>query len=67
MAETIEIPIELTHFQFSEGVRDRLNWLLDRQDAGEMLTQSERSDAEGLVELMEFISLIRLRAQHTPQ
>ncbi len=67
MAETIEIPIELTHFQFSEGVRDRLNWLLDRQDAGEMLTQSERSEAEGLVELMEFISLIRLRAQHTPQ
>ncbi len=67
MAETIEIPIELTHFQFSEGVRDRLNWLLDRQDAGEMLTQSERSEAEGLVELMEFISLIRLRAQYTPQ
>ncbi len=64
MAETIEIPVELTHFQFSEGVKDRLNLLLDRQDAGEILNQSERSEAEGLVELMEFLSLIRLRAQH---
>ena len=66
MPETIEIPIELTHFQFSEGVKDRLNLLLDRQDAGEILNQSERDEAEGLVELMEFISLIRLRAQRTP-
>lgn len=65
MAETIEIPVELTHFQFPEGVKDRLNSLLDRQDVGEILTQSERHEAEGLVELMEFLSLIRLRAQHT--
>jgi hypothetical protein len=65
MAETIEIPIELTHFQFPEGVKDRLNLLLDRQDAGEILTQSECHEAKGLVELMEFLSLIRLRAQHT--
>jgi ribosome assembly protein YihI (activator of Der GTPase) len=67
MAETIEIPVELTHFQFPEGVKDRLNSLLDRQDAGEILTQSERHEADGLVELMEFLSLIRLRAQQTSQ
>ena len=47
MAETIEIPVELTHFQFPEGVKDRLNSLLDRQDAGEILTQPERHEAEG--------------------
>jgi hypothetical protein len=64
MAETIEIPIALTHFQFPEDVKDRLNSLLDRQDSGETLTQSECHEAEGLVELMEFLSLIRLRAQH---
>ncbi len=64
MAETIEIPVELTHFQFPEGVKYRLNSLLDRQDAGEILTESERHEAEGLVELVEFLSLIRLRAQH---
>jgi ribosome assembly protein YihI (activator of Der GTPase) len=40
MAEIVEIPIELTHFQFPEGVKERLNFLLDRQDAGEKLTQS---------------------------
>lgn len=64
MAETVEIPVELTHFQFPQGVRDRLNFLLDRQDAGENLSQSERYEAEGLVELAEFLSLLRLRAQH---
>ena len=52
-------------FQFLEGVKDRLNSLLDRQDAGEILTKSEYNEAEGLVELVEFLSLIRLRAQQT--
>jgi hypothetical protein len=65
MARTIEIPVELTHFQFPEGVKDRLNSLLDRQDAGEILTKSECNEAEGLVELVEFLSLIRLRSQQT--
>jgi ribosome assembly protein YihI (activator of Der GTPase) len=67
MAETIDIPVELTNFQFPEGVRDRLNSLLDRQDAGESLSQSERYEAEGLVELVEFLSLLRLRAERTTQ
>jgi ribosome assembly protein YihI (activator of Der GTPase) len=67
MAEVIKIPIELTHFEFPEGVKDRLNSLLDRQDAGERLSKSERQEADGLVELAEFLSLIRLRAQHTTQ
>jgi hypothetical protein len=65
--QDVRIPVELTQFQFPEGVKDRLNSLLDRQDAGEILTQPERHEAEGLVELVEFLSLIRLRAQHTPQ
>ena len=67
MAETIEIPVELTHFQFPEGVKDRLNSLLDRQDVGEVLTQLKRHEAEGLIELVEFLSLIRLRARHVSQ
>ena len=67
MAETIEIPVELTHFQLPEGVRDRLNSLLDRQDPGERLTQSELQEAEGLAKLAEFLSLLRLRAQHITQ
>lgn len=63
MPEIIEIPVELTHFQLPHAVQERLQLLLARQDAGEDLTQAERLEAEGLVELAEFLSLLRLRAQ----
>lgn len=67
MAETIEIPIELAHFQLPEAVQERLQFLLNRQDAGEVLTQAERREAEGLVELVEFLSLLYLRSQRITQ
>ncbi len=63
MPNTIEIPVELAHFQLPEAVHERLQFLLDRQDVGEALTQAERQEAEGLVELAEFLSLLRLRSQ----
>jgi hypothetical protein len=63
MPNTIEIPLELTHFQLPKAVHDRLQTLLDRQDAGEDLTANERQEATGLVELAEFLSLLHLRAQ----
>jgi hypothetical protein len=63
MAETIEIPAELAHFQLPDAVQERLQFLLDRQDSGKLLTQAERREAEGLVELAEFLSLLRLRSQ----
>lgn len=65
MAEVIEIPAELTRFQLPEAVHDRLQSLLDRQDAGEALTPPEKKEAEGLVELAEFLSLLQLRSQRT--
>jgi hypothetical protein len=46
-----------------EGVHLRLTSLLDRQDTGEALTHAERQEAEGLVELAEFLSLLSLRSQ----
>jgi hypothetical protein len=61
MPKVIEIPIELTHFQLPEAVHDRLHFLLDRQDSGEILTLGERHEAE--VELAEFLSLLHLRSQ----
>ncbi len=67
MPEIIEIPIELTHFQLPEGVQERLQILLDRQDVGEELTPAERLEAEGLVDLAEFLSLLRLRSQRVIQ
>jgi hypothetical protein len=62
MPEIVEIPIELTRFQLPEAVQARLQSLLDRQDKGHVLSQAERQEAEGLVELAEFLSLLRLRS-----
>jgi hypothetical protein len=52
MPEVIEISAELTCFQLPEAVHACLQFLLDRQDAGEMLTPLETQEAEGLVELV---------------
>jgi len=59
----LEMPAELDQFKLPPGVNDRLQDLLDRQDRGETLTASERKEAEGLVDLAELLSLLRLRAQ----
>jgi hypothetical protein len=67
MAELVQIPVELAHFQLPDGVQERLTSLLDRQDTGEGLTQAERQEAEGLVELAEFLSLVRLQSQRVTQ
>ncbi len=67
MPEVIEIPIELTHFQLPDAVHDRLQLLLDYQDSGQTLTLGERREAEGLVELAEFLSLLHLRSQKVAQ
>jgi len=40
-----------------------LQSLLDRQDDGLPLSTAEREEAEGLVDLAEFLSLLRLREE----
>jgi hypothetical protein len=40
----------------------RLRGLLDRQDAPYTLTADERAEAEGLVDLADLLTLLRLRA-----
>jgi hypothetical protein len=59
----LELPEDLEHFRLPRGVDDRLHVLLDRQDRGEQLSLDERREAEGLVELAELLSLLKLRAQ----
>ena len=61
----IEMPSDLDQFKLPPGVDERLQDLLDRQDRGEPLTPRERKEAEGLVDLAEVLSLLRLRAQRT--
>ncbi len=59
----IEVPSELSEFRIPDGVQQRLQDLLDRQDQGETLTLAETKEAEGLVDLSELLSLLRLRAR----
>lgn len=58
----IEMPAALDRFKLPVGVKNRLQKLLDRQDSGEKLTVSERREAEGLVDLAEFLALLKLRS-----
>jgi len=59
----LEMPAALDQFKLPPGVNERLQHLLDRQYGGETLTASDRKEAEGLVELAELLSLLRLRVQ----
>jgi hypothetical protein len=59
----IEVPTDLESLKLPQGVNERLQELLDRQDRGQSLTPAERAEAEGLVDLAELLSLLRLRAQ----
>ena len=61
----VELPGDLARFKLPEAVAARLQALLDRQDSGQPLTISERNEAEGLVNLAEFLTLLRLRAERT--
>jgi hypothetical protein len=63
VAIELEIPADLSQFRLPAGVQARLQDLLDRQDSGLALTAAERQEAEGLVNLAELLSLLRLRAE----
>ncbi len=59
----VELPTDLAQFRLPEAVAARLQTLLDRQDGGQPLTVQERAEAEGLVNLAEFLTLLRLRVE----
>ena len=59
----IEVPDTLDRLRLPAGVDQRLTALLDRQDDVGGLTPEERREAEGLTDLSELLSLLRLRAQ----
>jgi hypothetical protein len=69
MAETarkveiaLELPEDLARLRLPKSVDRRLQSLLDKQDRGEPLSPEERNEAEGLSELVDLLSLLRLRA-----
>lgn len=59
----VDLPADLDRLRLPAAVASRLQSLLDRQDAGHPLTAEERAEAEGLVDLADLLTLLRLRAE----
>lgn len=57
----IEVPEDLARLHLPEGVDRRLQALLDKQGGGTPLTPDEQAEAEGLVDLADLLTLLRLR------
>jgi hypothetical protein len=58
----IEVPESWEKFQLPAGLNKRLQELLDRQDRGDVLSADERDEAQGIVDIAEWLSLLKLRA-----
>ncbi len=56
------LPSDLAQLALRRGVDRGCGALLDKQDRGEKLSADEAIEAEGLVDLAELLSLLRLRA-----
>ena len=61
----LPVPAGLLGFKLPAGVQRRLQSLLDKQDSGNPLSAVERREAEGLVEMAEFLSLLKLRTRNS--
>jgi hypothetical protein len=59
----MDLPADLDRLRLPAAVHARLQSLLDRQDAGLPLTADEQAEAEGLVNVAELLTLLRLRAE----
>jgi hypothetical protein len=59
----LELPAGLARLRLPEAVDRRLHALLDKQDRGEALSAEESAEAEGLVDVAELLTLLRLRAE----
>jgi hypothetical protein len=57
----LEVPDSVARLRLPDGVNARLQELLDKQDSSGALTDAERSEAEGLVDLTDFLSLLHIR------
>jgi hypothetical protein len=59
----VELPAHVDRIALPEGVDRRLQALLDKQDRGDALADDEQAEAEGLVEIADLLSLLKLRAR----
>jgi hypothetical protein len=59
----LEVPDDLGRFRLPSAVQRRLDHLLDLQDQGRQLSTEEREEAEGLVNMADLLTLLRLRSE----
>lgn len=59
----LELPKDWVEFRLPPALDDRLQDLLDRQDREGKLSRRERREAEALTQLVDMLSLMKLRAQ----
>jgi len=62
---TVELPLPANwrRFRLPPSLHSRLQDLLDKQDRTGKLSAKEKREAKALTELVDFLSLIRLRAK----
>ncbi len=63
VAIELELPDDLGRLRLPRALNARLQQLLDRQDSGVPLNADEREEGEGLVEVAELLTLLRLRSE----
>ena len=59
----LELPRDWRRFRLPRALHDRLQELLDRQDRTGKLSAKERREATALTELVDVLSVMRLRAK----
>jgi hypothetical protein len=59
----VELPKDWRKFRLPAALHERLQELLDKQDRTGKLSVKERREAAALTELVDFLSLMRLRAK----
>jgi hypothetical protein len=59
---SVELPADLAELRLPAAVQRRLQHLLDSQDHGERLSREDREEAEGLVDIAEVLTLLRLQS-----
>lgn len=59
----LELPEDWQALRLPEALHERLQNLLDLQDEQGSLSSQERREAEALVQLVDMLALMRLRAE----
>ena len=59
----LDLPADWRQFRLPPALENRLQELLDRQDEAGKLSRAEQREAKALAELVDMLSLMRLRAE----